>query len=138
MEVAGTAVNPRVSGALDRGLLVTAAPAEPSLTAGAPPTSVVPRLKPFTGGDVADQLSRALRTLRDAGESCGAVRAPCGAHLDALHGDRHALVRGGGSGRSTLVEVLAGVHRPDSGGVLLLGRPGTSSAPRTPGPPAPP
>ncbi|MCK9894477.1 sugar ABC transporter ATP-binding protein [Frankia sp. AgB32] len=40
------------------------------------------------------------------------------AHLDLVPGDIHALIGQNGSGKSTIVKILSGFHRPDSGAIL--------------------
>jgi len=40
-------------------------------------------------------------------------------HIEA--GEVHALLGENGSGKSTLIKVLSGYHRPDAGGVVLIG-----------------
>ncbi|MDT0343504.1 sugar ABC transporter ATP-binding protein [Streptomyces litchfieldiae] len=63
-----------------------------------------------------------LLRLRDVAKSFGAVAAVKGVSL-ALHaGEVHALAGENGAGKSTIVKMLAGVHRPDSGGVEIDGR----------------
>ncbi|SDO19693.1 sugar ABC transporter ATP-binding protein [Geodermatophilus sp. DSM 45219] len=61
--------------------------------------------------------------LEDVGKSFGAVAALRGAQLELRAGEAHALVGENGAGKSTLVKVLAGVHGPDTGRVLLDGQP---------------
>ena len=43
--------------------------------------------------------------------------------FDVLPGEVHALFGENGAGKSTIVKVLAGIHQPDSGAVLLDGKP---------------
>ncbi|NEY30677.1 ATP-binding cassette domain-containing protein [Streptomyces sp. PRKS01-65] len=61
--------------------------------------------------------------LRDVSKSFGAVRALRDVRLELLPGEVHALAGENGAGKSTLIKTLAGVHRPDTGQVLLDGRP---------------
>ncbi|SFT84224.1 rhamnose transport system ATP-binding protein [Geodermatophilus amargosae] len=67
--------------------------------------------------------------LEDVGKSFGAVAALRGAQLELRAGEAHALVGENGAGKSTLVKVLAGVHGPDTGRVLLDGQPVTLADP---------
>ncbi|AOS65480.1 sugar ABC transporter ATP-binding protein [Actinoalloteichus hymeniacidonis] len=60
-------------------------------------------------------------SLRGVGKSYGAVTALDGVELDLLAGEVHALMGENGAGKSTLVKMLAGVHEPDSGELLLDG-----------------
>src|SRR3954464_10961843 len=61
--------------------------------------------------------------LEDVSKSFGAVAALRGARLELRGGEAHALVGENGAGKSTLVKILAGVHAPDTGRVLLDGEP---------------
>jgi len=53
----------------------------------------------------------------------GATQALLDVSLDLLPGEIHGLVGENGAGKSTIVKVLAGIHQPDSGAVLLDGKP---------------
>ncbi|CAO0832428.1 Ribose import ATP-binding protein RbsA 1 OS=Streptomyces microflavus OX=1919 GN=rbsA1 PE=4 SV=1 [Streptomyces microflavus] len=67
--------------------------------------------------------------LRDISKSFGAVRALRDVSLDLFPGEVHALAGENGAGKSTLIKTLAGVHRPDTGRVLLDGEPTVFTGP---------
>jgi rhamnose transport system ATP-binding protein len=59
--------------------------------------------------------------LREASKSYGAVRAVRDASIAVRPGEVRALVGENGAGKSTIVRLLAGVTRPDTGSVLVDG-----------------
>jgi rhamnose transport system ATP-binding protein len=61
--------------------------------------------------------------LRDASKSYGAVRAVRDATIALRHGEVRGLVGENGAGKSTMVRLLAGVTRADTGSVLVDGEP---------------
>jgi rhamnose transport system ATP-binding protein len=64
-----------------------------------------------------------LLSLRGAAKSFGAVHAIVDGSIDLYGGEVHGLVGENGAGKSTLVKILAGVHQPDSGQLLVNGTP---------------
>jgi ribose transport system ATP-binding protein len=56
-------------------------------------------------------------------KSFGGVRALESVDFEVLAGEVHALLGGNGAGKSTILKVLNGVHRPDAGEVLVHGKP---------------
>jgi rhamnose transport system ATP-binding protein len=60
--------------------------------------------------------------LRGVSKRFGAVQALEDVDLTLVNGEVHALVGENGAGKSTVVKTLAGVHRPDSGYVLMHGQ----------------
>ncbi|WP_433532269.1 sugar ABC transporter ATP-binding protein [Micromonospora sp. CA-263727] len=67
--------------------------------------------------------------LEGVDKSFGAVAALRDARLELRAGEAHALVGENGAGKSTLVKILAGVHGPDTGRLLLDGEPVTFGSP---------
>ncbi|MGE3742515.1 MAG: sugar ABC transporter ATP-binding protein, partial [Geminicoccaceae bacterium] len=67
--------------------------------------------------------------LRNVTKSFGGTVAVRDVSLELHPGEVLALLGENGAGKSTCVKLLAGVHRPDSGEVLLAGRPVHLQAP---------
>jgi rhamnose transport system ATP-binding protein len=68
-------------------------------------------------------------SLQHAVKTFGAVRAVVDGTLELFAGESHALVGENGAGKSTLVKILAGVHQPDAGELLMDGQPTVLSGP---------
>ncbi|BEP12166.1 sugar ABC transporter ATP-binding protein [Acidothermaceae bacterium B102] len=80
--------------------------------------------------DSAEPTSAApLLELVQAAKSFGAVKALEDGSVTLYAGEAHALLGENGAGKSTLVKILAGVHQPDAGQLLLDGQPVTFSGP---------
>src|SRR5581483_8516005 len=69
-----------------------------------------------------DRRMSAFVEIRGVSKRFGGVQALSGVDLDIVAGSIHALVGENGAGKSTLGKVLAGVHRPDEGEVVVDGR----------------
>jgi rhamnose transport system ATP-binding protein len=57
--------------------------------------------------------------LRHAAKSFGPVKALIDGSVELRAGEVHALLGENGAGKSTVVKILAGVHQPDSGQLLV-------------------
>ena len=70
---------------------------------------------------MSSEQARPLLVLAQATKSFGAVRALEDGSISLYPGEAHALLGENGAGKSTLVKILAGVHQPDSGELLIDG-----------------
>jgi ribose transport system ATP-binding protein len=61
-------------------------------------------------------------SLRAVGKSFGSTVALADVSIDGAAGSIHAVTGENGAGKSTLMKLLAGVHQPDSGEILVNGR----------------
>jgi rhamnose transport system ATP-binding protein len=64
---------------------------------------------------------RPILSLRHAAKAFGAIRALEDVSIDLFAGEAHGLVGENGAGKSTLVKILAGVHLPDGGTLIVNG-----------------
>jgi ABC-type sugar transport system ATPase subunit len=64
-----------------------------------------------------------LLEVRNVHKSFGAVQALQGVSFEIAPGDIVALVGDNGAGKSTLVKIIAGVHPPSHGEIILDGQP---------------
>ena len=71
-----------------------------------------------------------LLSLVHAAKAFGAVHAVVDTSIDLYGGEAHALVGENGAGKLTVVKILAGVHQPDEGQLLIEGQPVTSGPTR--------
>ncbi|WP_322822148.1 sugar ABC transporter ATP-binding protein [Chloroflexus sp.] len=68
------------------------------------------------------QVSPVLE-IRDISRRFGNTQALDGVSLRLYPGEVHALLGENGAGKSTLIKIMTGVYQPDSGQILLDGRP---------------
>ncbi|MEU4219345.1 sugar ABC transporter ATP-binding protein [Actinoplanes sp. NPDC026623] len=67
--------------------------------------------------------------VRDVTKSFGAVAAVQGVSFPLYAGEAHAVVGENGAGKSTIVKMLAGVYRPDTGTLAVNGVPADFGGP---------
>lgn len=87
---------------------------------------------PTVAGSQADSTPTADRPVLEARgivKRFGHVTALRGAHLSVRAGELVALVGDNGAGKSTFVNVLSGVMRPDAGDIAVDGKPVTFQSP---------
>src|SRR3954470_23932527 len=67
--------------------------------------------------------------MKGVTKSFGGVKALIDVDLHVERGEIHALLGGNGAGKSTILKVLNGVHVPDSGTIVVDGKPLTEVSP---------
>ena len=88
-----------------------------------------PRLPPTGAATDGEAAGTPLLELRRATKSFGAVQALIDGSITLYPGEAHALLGENGAGKSTLVKILAGVHQPDSGELVIDGAPQVFAGP---------
>ena len=69
-------------------------------------------------------------SMRGISKAFGGVQALNNVEFDVRAGEVHALFGENGAGKSTLIKIITGVHQPDSGEILLDGKPAQFANPR--------
>jgi D-xylose transport system ATP-binding protein len=85
---------------------------------------------PATGMTAAAPAPPPIVEMHDIRVSFGGVHAVDGVSLDLGAGEVMGLVGGNGAGKSTLMRALSGARPPDSGQILVEGKPATIANPR--------
>jgi simple sugar transport system ATP-binding protein len=75
-------------------------------------------------------MSENLLEMREITKRFPGVTANAGVSFDLRAGEIHALVGENGAGKTTLMKILYGLHRPDSGSILVRGAPVSIRGPR--------
>ena len=68
--------------------------------------------------------------LRGVSKAFAGIKVVDRVSFDMRPGEVHALMGENGAGKSTLIKVMAGLHQPDEGEILVNGRPTTFASPR--------
>ncbi len=80
--------------------------------------------------DAADGGHDVIVVMQNVDKSFPGVHALRQAQFDLRAGEVHALMGENGAGKSTLMKILTGVYRPDSGEILVDGKPVSVPDPR--------
>lgn len=64
-------------------------------------------------------MENSILIIRDLQKSFPGVQALKGVTMDINRGEVHGLVGENGAGKSTLINILSGVHKPDSGTIIF-------------------
>ena len=73
--------------------------------------------------DATHGTRRRSSTIKNVSKSFGPVQALKAVNFDLRRGEVHAVAGENGAGKSTLMNIIDGIVRPDSGEILLDGRP---------------
>ncbi len=77
------------------------------------------RASAVPAGTAPDEGPTVVLHARNIEKHFGVTRAVTGCSLELLAGEVHVLMGENGSGKSTMVKIMSGVHRPDGGSVAL-------------------
>ena len=75
-------------------------------------------------------MSDYILELNNISKSFGPTKALSNVSFNLKESEVHALVGENGAGKSTLIKILAGIHQPDSGEIILNGSAVTINGPR--------
>ena len=73
---------------------------------------------------------QSILEVTNVSKSFPGVRALDGVHFDMRPGEVHALLGENGAGKSTMIKIVSGVYRPDTGEIKVDGRPVQFNTPR--------
>ena len=90
-------------------------------------TAIIERMRPDPGGP---EDGAPILSVRGIAKSFGPIQALRSVDFDLRAGEVHALMGENGAGKSTLVKVLAGMHAPTAGRILVNGAETTLPDPR--------
>ena len=68
--------------------------------------------------------------LRAVSKAFSGIKVVSGVSFDMRPGEVHALMGENGAGKSTLIKMMAGLHQPDEGEILVNGRPVKFASPK--------
>ncbi|ERP95418.1 ABC transporter ATP-binding protein [Labrenzia sp. C1B10] len=75
-------------------------------------------------------MSEPIIHMENIEKHFGNVIALAGVSFDVMPGECHCLLGDNGAGKSTFIKTMSGVHKPNSGSILLDGKPMSFNSPR--------